>query len=65
MVSSYIHHIVKIRGGVTRRDDDERTNDKQWKIGLLSLWAVGRLSFAIRTRPLTNLMFGEFSKKLV
>ena len=35
-------HIVKIRGGVTRRDDDER----QWKIGLLSLWAVGRLSFA-------------------
>ena len=24
-----------------------RTNDKQWKIGLLSLWAVERLSFAI------------------
>ena len=23
-----------------------QTNDKQWNIGLLSLWAVGRLSFA-------------------
>ena len=25
-------------------------NDKQGKIGLLSLWAVGRLSFAIYTQ---------------
>ena len=38
---------MEIRGGVTRRDDDERTTNKQWKIELLSLWAVGRLSFAI------------------
>ena len=25
---------------------DKRTNEQQWKIELLSLWAVGRLSFA-------------------
>ena len=38
------------RGGVTRQDDKQRTNE-QGKIGLLSLWAVGRLSFAIQTSP--------------
>ena len=36
------HHTVEIIGGVTRRDDDERTTNIQWKIELLSLWAVGR-----------------------
>ena len=36
---------MEIRGGVTRRDE-RRTTNKQWKIELLSLWAVGRLSFA-------------------
>ena len=41
------HHIVEIRGGVTRRDEQRRRTNKQGKIGLLSLWAVGRLSFAI------------------
>ena len=29
-------------------DTTTTTNDKQRKIGLLSLWAVGRLSFAIK-----------------
>ena len=49
------HHTVEIRGGVTRRDD-ERTNERQqWKIGLLSLWAVGRLSFAINTKSKSSL----------
>ena len=28
---------------------NKRTNDKQGKIVLLSLWAVGRLSFAIKS----------------
>ena len=32
-------------GGTTTTN--ERTNEQQGKIGLLSLWAVGRLSFAI------------------
>ena len=27
---------------------DEQTNEKQGKIGLLSLWTVGRLNFAIK-----------------
>ena len=39
-----LKHRVEIRGGVTRRDDDDK---RQWKIALLSLWAVGRPSFAI------------------
>ena len=45
------HHTVEIRGGVTRRDDE-----RQWKIGLLSLWAVGRLSFAISVHHFNNIL---------
>ena len=40
---------MEIRGGVTRRDEQRTTNNKQGKIGLLSFWAVGRLSFATKT----------------
>ena len=34
------HHIVEIRGHVTRRDDKQQTNE-QGKIVLLSLWTFG------------------------
>ena len=37
-----------MRFHLTRRDDKRQTANKQGKIGLLSLWAVGRPSFAIK-----------------
>ena len=35
-------------GRTTNERTNERTNKQQWKIGLLSLWAVGRLSFPMK-----------------
>ena len=35
------------QAGRTNKRTNEQTNKQQWKIELLSLWAVGRLSFAI------------------
>ena len=43
-----------MRFHLTRRDDKRQTTNKQGKIVLLSLWAVGRLSFAIRKNTFQN-----------
>ena len=47
---------MEINGDVTDagRTDEQTTNDEQGKIVLLSLWTVGRLSFAIGKFDLCN-----------